>query len=112
MNHAVCSFPDVPVCRDESNNHLYHTIVAAITDINITLPASQAIVFRLEQQGRTVMMILSQNGEKICEYALTVYPHAFSRLWAVMMPGLARMDVVESVKQDIVTYYSPESINI
>lgn len=86
--------------------------MAAITDINISLPASQKIILDVRVLENTYSLSISQKGVSLCQYEIDYYPHIFRRVWTVMTLGFVDTARVEHIKNHIASCYQVEMIDI
>lgn len=113
MNHSVSYLPTHPFhATREENYTLYDALVAAITDINITLPASQRIMLDVRGFENSYRLSILQNGVSLCQYQINHYPHIFRRAWTLMNLGFIDTARVEHLKNHIVSRYQVEMIDI
>lgn len=96
----------------EENYTLYDALMAAVTDINISLPASQKIILEIQNLGNKYSLHISQKGVSLCQYEIDNYPHIFRRVWSVMTLGFVDTARVEDIKNHIVSCYQVEMIDI
>lgn len=113
MNHSVSYLPNLTFnVTKEENYTLYDTLVAAIGDINITLPASQKITLDIQNLENSYSLHISQKGISLCEYEVDHYPHIFRRIWTVISVGLVDGNRVEKIKNEIAEHCDFTSIII
>lgn len=113
MNHAVSCLPTLTFHETKEENYtLYDALVAAITDINITLPASQKIMLDVRALENTYSLSISQKGVSLCQYEIDYYPHVFRRAWTLMTIGFVDTTRVEHLKNHIASCYQVETIGI
>ncbi len=113
MNHSVSYLPTHAFhATREENYTLYDALMAAITDINITLPASQKIVLGVQDFGNTYSLSISQNGVSLCQYEIDYYPHIFRRAWTLVNLGFVDTARVEHLKNHIASFCQIGNIRI
>jgi len=113
MNHSVYCLPTLTFHESKEENYtLYDALVAAVWDINITLPASQKIVLDVQILENTYSLYISQKGIPLCQYEINHYPHIFRRIWTVISVGFVDGARVEKLKNEIVAQYQYESVDI
>lgn len=106
MNYSVSCLPALTFHETKEENYtLYDAIVAAIGDINVTLPASQKIILSTQNFENTYCLYLSQKGIILCQYEIDIYPHIFRRIWTVITVGFIDEEKVEQIKNDITERY-------
>jgi hypothetical protein len=113
MNHSVYCLPTLTFHETKEENYtLYDALVAAVWDINITLPSSQKIHLEIQNLGNKYSLHILQKSVLLCQYEIDNYPHIFRRIWAVITVGFVDTARVEKHKNDIVAQYQYDSVNI
>lgn len=113
MNHSVSYLPTRTFhATREEDYTLYDALVAAVTDINITLPASQKIMLDVQALEHRYSLHVSQKGVSLCQYDIDNYPHIFRRAWAIMTLGFVDTTRVENLKNHIASCYQVETVDI
>lgn len=113
MNHSVSCLPTHAFHATRKENYtLYDALVAAITDINITLPASQRIMLDVRGFENSYRLSILQNGVSLCQYEINHYPHIFRRAWTLVTLGFIDTARVEHLKNHIVSFCQVENIHI
>ena len=113
MNHSVYCLPTLTFHETKEENYtLYDALVAAVWDINITLPASQKITRDVQILENTYSLHISQKWESLCQYKIDHYPHLFRRMWTVITVGFIDGARVEKLKNEIVAQHQYESVDI
>ncbi|MBP6921016.1 hypothetical protein KBB89_00510 [Candidatus Gracilibacteria bacterium] len=111
MNHAVYTIPALAIHEKEKENHsLYDALVAAITDINITLPSPQKLLLEIQNNGDEYFVHISQKGEILQRYEIAHYPHIIRRMWTHITLGFVDRDRVEILKSEILELYQHEPV--
>ena len=109
MNHAV---PYSHIFLDaEKSRHthtLYSAVVAALADINFTIPSQRKLTLDIiasEEEWRHELHVM-QHKKSLCVYQLDIYPHLIRRLWTTITLGFVDHVKVESIKEEIISLYT------
>jgi hypothetical protein len=108
MNHAVSCAPTF-INRDSSHTfQLYDAIVAAVTDINFTVPSQRRLTLDIiaSNQEWSHEIHVIQNEQSLCIYELDVCPSLFRRMWTTITLGFVDHVKVESIKEEIISHYT------
>ncbi len=108
MNHSI-PYPAFSVVSDEerrqSDYQLYETIVAAISDINITLPSSRELSINITSRKGVSEVHIYQSNRVIHCYELVFLPGSFRRFLILFTLGFVEHEHVEKLKSDIESRY-------
>ncbi|MCB9807256.1 hypothetical protein H6768_05255 [Candidatus Peribacteria bacterium] len=111
MNHSLpysdTSFGAVKQSSSKSYN-VYDAVVAAIADINLTVPAHRRVILDYcmkDNYGSLHALHVKQGENTLCTYEIDIYPHLIRRMWTHITLGLADADMVETIKGEIIATY-------
>lgn len=91
--------------RKRSDYQLYETIIAAISDINITLPSSRELSINIVSAEGVSEIHICQSNTVIHRYALAFLPGSFRRFLTLFTLGFVENGHVEKVKSEIESRY-------
>lgn len=108
MNHSI-PYSAFPVIsheeRRQSDYQLYETIVAAISDINITLPTCRELTLGITSSEDVSTVYIYQSNTAIHSYELVFLPSPFRRFLILFRLGFVEIEYVEKMKADIESRY-------
>lgn len=82
MNHSI-AYPEFPVTsheeRRQSDYQLYDAIVAAVSDINLTLPSSRRLTLEIAESSREdqIRLHIYRTSQIIHSYTFASLPNSF-----------------------------------
>lgn len=106
MNHSVAyqNFSESIPTQDDYD--VYKNIIAAISDINLTLPAVRELTTEVVAFDAYSVLQIKQNETIVHAYFLRKTPGLFSRALMQITLGFVSHEKVETIKTEIESRYS------
>lgn len=109
MNHSI-AYPDFSTLTQSHSMkegiESYEQVMAAVTDINFTLPRARALETEIISKDTYYEMHIMHNETIIHTYILSTSPSFLRRIVAQMTLGFVSTEEVEVIKTEIESRYT------
>ena len=108
MNHSIAysDFSTLPQTQSRQQNETYENVMAAIGDINFTLPRSRALEAEIVPHDTHCEMHIVHNETVIHTYFLRTSPSLLRRILTQITLGFVSAESVEVIKTEIESRYT------